>query len=47
MFDVSEIVGNGAGGIPELGQVFRERDGIKPNGTGGQANLLRWQARAE
>jgi hypothetical protein len=36
VFDVSEIVGNGAAGIPELGQVFLERDDRRPDGTGGK-----------
>jgi hypothetical protein len=36
VFYVGKIVGNGAGGIPENGQVFLERDDIRPDGTGGK-----------
>lgn len=33
---LSEVTGNGGRGVPALGQVTLERDGVRPDGTGGE-----------
>jgi len=33
---LSDVAGNGVRGVPALGQVMLERDGVRPDGTGGE-----------